>query len=493
MDRRIEDIVMVGGTLTAWTAAARLASAFPGTVRVTVLEPPRRTTAPTETDQVITLAPHVQRDLFDPLGIPEETWMRAASATFNLAVRHENWRTPNAVAAPDHFYLPWAGTPECENFPLSDFWRLRRAEGRTTEPYDYACFREPPLLDAGKSPRWLDGRTAVPYGWHADAGMLRNFLRRTAIAHGMARAVTGTPLRATRDENGMLTSLHTEEGRAIKADLFVDCTGRERKLFSAILGEEWLGAEGKGTDTVTRVMIPHPTAMARTGSVAPFSTLTALPDGWVWRRPLLDRTGVDHVHTLHAAGRSRSAWVKNCVALGEAAWRTDPLTPPGLTEVLSQLTYMIRSLPSQQAREAPSPGYDRATRTAYEEATDTTRLLYWASPRKDTAFWRSRHELPLSERLLTCLENHTTGLPPDPHDPHEARLRTLLTALDPRGATPPPALSHHTVAARRADEHFTRISRQQRTLLETLPTAYEYLHRLHTRGLPSPARTTAAA
>ncbi|MGW3210507.1 tryptophan 7-halogenase [Streptomyces sp. NPDC001135] len=530
LESHIGEIVVVGGTLAAWAAAARLAATFGGAVGITVLETPQHTGAADATGRAVTLAPRVQRDLFDRLGIQEETWMRACSASFTLAVRYVNWRTggkadlsprPMPGHAPDLFDRPFAPLPECEEFPLSEFWRLRRRTGETVEPMDRACFREPALLDARRSPRWLDGRVAVPYGWHADAELLTRLLRRTAVQRFGVRTARGTLLGADRDGDGMLTALRTTDGARIAGDLFLDCTGPASLLMSGVLREPFTrGAGHPLTDRTVTVSVPHDSAVT---DIEPCGTATALPYGWAWHRPLADRIGAGlvcastwtdeeeavrtlcalwglrpgaadvRVHT-RAAGTARRAWVHNCVALGSAARSADPLTDDGLTGVLRQLDRLVRDFPARQHLRTPADRFNRAAAADAAAADDLAQLLYRAAPRADTPFWRAHRELPPSDTLSACLEGHHAGLTPEPD---ETQLRALLAALDPQGGPPPAALWHRTAARRAADAHFTRIRRQQRILLETLPSARAYLHRLHTRPAPDtrpePTSTPAAA
>ncbi|WP_330301211.1 tryptophan 7-halogenase [Streptomyces sp. NBC_00503] len=493
---RIRKAVIAGGTLTAWIAAARLASACQGTVGVTVLETPHR-----PEPQVTALAPNLQRDLFDRLGIPEHTWMRASEASFDAAVKYVNWGVGER-----HFYVPQDGTPaDCEGFPLSDFWLLRRRAGQTVEPLDHACFREPPLMDARKSPRWLDGRAAITYGWHADTFMLTHFLRRKAMENCGVRMVTGELLGAHRDENGMMTALHTTRGD-LTADFFLDCTGSESLLLAGVLGEPFTGAGDRLlADSALSLTLPHDSDLY---GVEPYTTATALPHGWTWRRHLLGRQGAglvyastlttpdeaarslrralglprDHAEATHIplrVGHTRRTWVKNCVALGAAAWFTDPLADDQRA-TLDLLDRLIRDFPSADYREAPAARFNRAAADHYRRALDLAQLRYAASPRTDAPFWTAQRALPLPDDLHATVEAHRDGLS---SLPDEAPLRTLLAALTPHTAAPPPALAHHPHALRTAEDHFTRIARGQRILGETLPEAHTYLDRLH-GGIP---------
>ncbi|MCB5182327.1 tryptophan 7-halogenase [Streptomyces antimicrobicus] len=536
------DVVVVGGTLTAWIAAAKLAAAFRAAVRVTVLETPYR-----PSEQVTTLPPTTQRDLFDPLGIPEATWMRACDATFDVAVKYVD------PAAPERdFYVPRnTALPDCEGFSPLDAWLLLRASGETVESADRACFREPPLMDAMKSPRWLDGRAALSYGWHADTIMLTHFLRRTAVREFGVRLVTGGLLGADRAPDGALTTLRTTRG-PLTADLFLDCTDEARLLLSATLREPLTPAPLLPTHTVTATVTapthdgaaprrtPAPTgARAATGTFAPYTTLTALPEGWAWRRPLLDRhcvglaydgtrTTADEaarallaplaphprqphradahradalgpdahgptprtVHTVHRPGRPRRAWVHHCVALGRAAGSTDPLTDDHAT-TLDLLDQLIRDFPSPGGHPHPPAAaarFDRAVAAHHARALDLALIRLHHPERPDL--------LPLSDAARAALEAHRAGLPVTPDDLPVRTLLTALASLTPRPATATPpttAVAHHHRALRAAEEHFRRVKRHQHTLLETLPTAHTYLTRLHATPLTPTAATAAAA
>jgi tryptophan halogenase len=519
MDSHITRIVVVGGTAAGWTAAARLASAFRETVSVTVLETPSRSESP-ETGQATAVGPEIQRDLFDRLGVLEDEWMRACCASFRTAVRYVNWRTegPAEIAArtmesggADHFYTPCSEIPECEDSLLSEHWQYRRMNGDTIEPFDHACFREPPLMDAGKSPRWLDGRAALPYGWHVDIRMFTQFLRNLATGRFGVRAVREELLRAERDEDGMLTVLHTANGRAVHGDFFLDCTGPEGLLIAGTLREPFVPAGDRLLcDSAVTVTVPDDHAAH---GIDPFTTATALPYGWAWKMPLPGRFGAGHVyardwtepdeavrtlcglwglrperavvrHTGLRTGHSRRAWVKNCVAVGPAASSLEPLTPAPLSGgVLTALDRLVRDFPSPEDREGPAARFNRDTAAGYARARDLAQLIYRAAPRADTPFWKAQRELPLSAELADCLTAYRAGLTPAAH---ELGHVGVLAALDPARAAPRAALAHRQDARDVADAHFLRIKRQQRILLETLPTAEQYLRRLHSRPTPQP-------
>src|SRR5262245_8918472 len=187
MDHRIKDVVILGGGTAGWMTAAYLGKALQGTVRITVLEAPSIPKIGVGEATV----PNLQRVFFDYLGLKEDEWMRECNAAFKTAIRYVNWHTPGEGVAdartlpsgwPDHFYHPFGLLPFCDQIPLSHYWNYKRHCGETNEPFDYACFREIPIMDAKLAPRFLDGTPATYYAWHFDAHLVADFLRRFATS-----------------------------------------------------------------------------------------------------------------------------------------------------------------------------------------------------------------------------------------------------------------------------------------------------------------------
>lgn len=386
----------MGGSAAGWTVAARLARAGRGTVAVTVLQTPSAVPDLAETGQVTAVPPQFQPAFTEPLGVSVDEWTRACGASRRTAVRYVNWRTEGAVTATartltgggaDHFYRPCA-TAFPEGFP----------EG----------------IPAG-----------IPYGWHVDTKLFRAFLRDIAVRRLGVRAVHDCVRSAERDGNGMVTALHTEKGDRVEGDLFIDCTGQEGLLLTKVLGEPFIGAHGRLLcDSAATVTAPCDDGARGT---EPFATATALPAGWSWKLPLPGRFGAGLVHARartgpaeaaerlcelygldperadvrhvrYRFGHSRRAWVKNCVALGTAAWQVEPLAGEPLAEVLGAVGRLIRDFPSLDAREAPAARFNRASRDRYERAAGAVQLHYAAAARADSGFWRAQRARPLRAR-----------------------------------------------------------------------------------------------
>ncbi|MGA5817965.1 tryptophan halogenase family protein [Kitasatospora sp. NPDC094028] len=531
MQARISSVVVLGGGPAGWMTAAYLRKALQGTVSVTVLEEPE-----TAGDAGIEAAPPtLQRSFFSTLGIAEDDWMRESEATFGTAVRFLNWRTPGpGDPAPralpeggtDAFYHPYGLLPEYDEIPLSHYWYHRRHHGGPTEPFDRACFREPPLLDARRSPRWMDGRPATRYGWHLDRASFTDFLRRHATLRLGAHRVPGTLARVELDANGFLETLHTTAGEALSGDLFVDCSGPRSRLLRQVMAEPYLDlGDQLLCDRAVTVRLPHDDYAH---GIEPYSTVVAMPAGWAGKVPVLGRFESSYVYasafvdagsateqlcrlwgvdpaqaevgeTAFRAGRTRRAWVRNCVGIGASAGLLEPLEPTALHFVASALRQLVRHFPADAFHPAVLDGFNREVAAEFDESRDFVQAHFACSRRTDTPFWRAHRDVVLPDSLRAKTVAYRAGLPlgaPQPEQwPHHggaaepgrlwsaASYCAVLAGLGLEPDAPLPVLAHRPDSVRGAEPLFERIKRQQQNLVETLPDAHDYLRHLHGRSV----------
>lgn len=531
--RRIEKVVILGGGAEGWMTAAHLGQALGATVDITVLETPDDIPVPGAAG--IATLPHFHRCFFELLGVQEEEWMRACGATFRTASRFVNWRTEGeGTAEPrelpgggtDHFYHSTGLLPDCEGLPLSQHWLQRTREGRTTEPFDYACFREPPLMDARLAPRWLDGRAATRYAWHVDGALLTRYLRTLTLRNQRVRAVRGGLAGVDRDGRGLLTALRTAEGGVLEGDLFLDCSGTAAALVRGTLAEPF---EDLSDELLCdRAVVARLRHDERAGSVDPYTSVVAVPSGWVRKTPLRPGFTAGHVH--HSAltteeqavaelgglwgadagrdrfdviglrvGRIRRAWVGNAVAVGGAAGSLGPLQPTDSHFLVAALHRLVTHFPDRDFDPALADSYNQETEELFAQSRDFVQAHLAFAPREDTPFWRAAKGRELPEGLRRKAAVYRAGLPLNAAATDEAayygasgrpeaELRnvwtdgqyySILTGLGAEPARALPVFAHRGRQAAAADEVFTAVKRQQRILLDTLPTAYEYLRQLH--------------
>ncbi|WP_317445167.1 tryptophan halogenase family protein [Streptomyces collinus] len=527
-DSRIRKVVILGGGTAGWMTAAYLGKALQGTVDIQVLEAP----AIPRIGVGEATVPNLHRVLFDYLGIPEEEWMRECNASFKMAVRFVNWRTPGRGepgartlqdGRPDHFYHPFGILPDHDNTPLSQYWFKNKYEGRTDQPFDYAVFREPPVMDAKLSPKWLDGTPSTRYAWHFDAALVADFLRRFAVEKQGVEHVQDEMVRVEQDERGYVTALHCKSGRVMDGDLFVDCSGFRGLLINQALGEPFLDmSDHLMCDRAVATAVPHDD---EANGVEPYTSAIAMSSGWSWKIPMLGRFGSGYVysskfttqeeateefcemwgldpnetefnHVRFRVGRNRRAWVNNVVSIGLASCFLEPLESTGIYFITAAIYQLAKHFPDRSFNPALVDDFNNEIEVMFDDTRDFIQAHFYYAPRDDSPFWRAQKELVLPEKIQKKIEAYKAGLPINSpiadestyYGNFEAEFRNFWTngsyycifaglGLEPD--TPLPALAHKPESVAGAQPLFEQVRQQQEHLLQTLPSAHDYLRRLH--------------
>jgi tryptophan 6-halogenase len=524
---RIERVVILGGGTAGWMSAAYLGKTFQGSVKISVLEAPSIPTIGVGEATV----PNLQRVFFDHLGIPEDEWMRECNASFKMAVKFINWRTPGDGQStarewngrPDVFHHPFGLLPAHDEVPVSHYWSYRLLHGQTDEPFDYACFAEPAVMDAKLAPRRPDNSPAVPYAWHFDAHLVADFLRRYATEKQGCEHVQGVMRRVLRDPNGYVTALETEAGELLEGDLFIDCTGFRGLLINKELGEPFVDMSDRlVNDSAVACAIPHDDEQH---GVEPYTSAIAMSSGWTWRIPMLGRFGSGYVFSSRftdhdqaaeefcrmwgldpgttnlnkirfRVGRNQRAWVKNVVGIGLSSCFLEPLESTGIYFICAALYQLAKHFPDGRFDPVLVDRYNKEIEASFDDTRDFIQAHFYLSPRTDTEFWRANKEIELGDGIKEKIALFRAGVPFNApvtdegtyYTSFETEFRNFWTngsyycIFTGLGLVPDhslPALSYKPQALRAGDQLFEDIRKKEADLLNTLPANYDFLRRLH--------------
>lgn len=519
MDHRIKHVVILGGGTAGWMTASYLAKALQGSVKVTLMESPMVPKIGVGEATV----PNLQKVLFDFLGLAEDDWMRECNAAFKTAVKFINWRGGLKEGKDDHFYHPFGILPDCDQIPISHYWFHRRYHGQTDEAFDYTCFREPPMMDAMRSPRWLDGRRATRYAWHFDAHLVADFLRRFATSQLGVGHILDKLDGVLFDDRGFITALKTEGGLTLEGDLFIDCSGFRGLLINQAMEEPFVDmSDLLINDSAVACQVRNDDE--RDG-IEPFTSAIAMSAGWTWKIPMLTRFGTGYVHSSKfismddaarefcelwrldidkvelnkirfRVGRNRRAWVKNCVSIGLSSCFLEPLESTGIYFIYAAIYQLAKHFPDKRFDPVLAERFNREIEEMFDDTRDFIQAHFYLSPRVDTPFWRANKELKLTANLRHKIDMYKAGLPVCPpitdegtyYGSFEAEFRNFWTngsyycIFSGMGLMPDhplPLMTYKRESIRRAEPLFAEIKRQQAHLVETLPTNYQFLRQLH--------------
>lgn len=509
----VDGVVIVGGGTAGWMTATYLLRTFRGRIPITLVESKNVPTIGVGEATFSTV-----RHFFEYLGLTEREWMPDCHATYKLAIRFENWR-----AEGHHFYHPFERPRVVGGFSLADWWLHRQASDR----YDRDCSVLAALCDARRSPRYLDGvmleRDFVaqggqamsrsvpagqagqfPYAYHFDATLLARFLTRYGVERGV-RHVLDDVLDVRLDDRGYIMSVLTKQHGELAGQLFVDCTGFRGLLLNKALGEPFVSYQDSlPNDRAVALRVPVDAARG----LMPCTTATAQDAGWMWTIPLFGRLGTGYVyasdycspdeaeralrefvgpaandlpanHIRMRIGRSERSWVRNCVAIGLASGFVEPLESTGIFFIQNGVEQLVRHFPDGRDDERLRQAYNQQVANVMDGVREFLVLHYYAAARADNAYWRDAKHRPMPDGLAGRIERWRTKLPDEDtvfpyfHGFEPYSYVAMLLGLGGLDIRPLPVLARldDTEVAR----EFHLVREQARTLIDRLPSQYQYL------------------
>jgi tryptophan halogenase len=417
----IRDIVIVGGGTAGWMAAAALSKVM-GTQRYSITL--------IESDQIGTVGvgeatiPVIQ--LFNSvLGLDEDEFVRETNATFKLGIEFVDWGRIG------HRYMHPFGLMgvDAGGINFSHYWlRWVKSGG---DPDNLLFSAEAEAARQGRFMRTPDLKPAhlpkINYAFHFDASLYAAFLRRYAEKRGVIRT-EGQIVDVRQDpQSGHITSVGLKDGRSVRGDFFLDCSG-----FRGLLIEETLKA---GYDDWSRWLpVNRAAAMPckRVEDPIPLTRSTAREAGWQWRIPLQHRTGNGYVFCdsfigedeaarllagrldgealadprilKFVTGRRRVSWSKNCLALGLSSGFLEPLESTSIHLIQVAISKLLAMFPKNGFDPSLIERFNREIERDYDAIRDFIIAHYKVTEREDTPFWRYCKHMDIPDSLSTRLE-----------------------------------------------------------------------------------------
>ncbi|WP_294332883.1 tryptophan halogenase family protein [uncultured Sphingomonas sp.] len=411
-DKPVTSVVIAGGGTAGWMAAATLSRNFaPDALKITLVESDEIGTVGVGE---ATIPPILQ--LNAQLGIDEDELVRRTQGTYKLGIEFIDWG-----ARGSRYFHPFGSYgADLGGIAFHHHW-LRTREGVLA---DYSLNTRAAMAGRFDRPS-EDPRNVLSklsYALHFDATLYAALLRERALAQGV-EAIEGKIAEVVLDPlSGHVDCLSLADGRALRGDLYIDCTGFRGLLIEQALKtgyEDW--SHWLPMDRALAV----PTAP--NGPPMPFTRSTAGAAGWRWRIPLRHRVGNGHVYSSaftddsaaadalvagldapmlatprrlsFTTGRRRLAWNKNVVALGLASGFVEPLESTSIHMIQRGVVTLMSLFPAAGFAQAEIDCYNRLIRAETEEVRDFVILHYKQTLRDDTPFWRSVQAMAVPDSL----------------------------------------------------------------------------------------------
>jgi hypothetical protein len=400
-------IVILGGGTAGWMAACLMAKRWaPKGVLISVVESPDVGIIGVGEGSTPQL-----RAFFRDLGVAEAEWMPACNATYKNGISFHGW---SAVPGYASYFHPFPSPIDAHTSPAFHFNSYSRRRGA-----DLAATPDRFFLSAALAARRLAPLPSrnfpfdIAYGYHFDAFLVGQFLRRHAAGRGVAH-IEGHVGDVTLDDAGAVSHLTLNDGRRIEADFFVDSTG-----FRGLIHQDRLGVPFHfykdnlfNDSAVVMPTPPDPEGLkSATGAIA-------MKAGWRWDIPLSNRTGNGYVYSsdfispdaaekeLRAAlglldkdgparhlkmkvGRVDRHWEKNCLAAGLSQGFIEPLEATALHLVQATIEGFLDAFEKSGFDDGARRDFNNRINARFEGVRDYIVCHYQANRRDDTEYWRA--------------------------------------------------------------------------------------------------------
>jgi len=441
-------IIIIGGGTSGWWAAGYLAK-FGKELDITVIESPNI--------PKIGVGESVlpQTNLFfAKLGIDEKVWMKECEAVYKLGNMKQGWRHKDDRPFLFSFWWNYSESLlrrsinyrtgpqalwEKGNKRIGDYWLDMYTRGEKTkedcvpdlsDSYSLAQNRCKPF-DQNDNP--VLGNWA-PYSYHINALKASDIVRdHVALPLGV-KSVIANVVDVVSD-NGNIVSITTDDGSTYSADLWVDCTGFQRRL---IKETNPAIKEYPNVKCNAAVVAPFPYT-DKSKEMEPYTQSIAKPYGWQFIVTLTSRIGSGYVFDRNlldpeeakkqllsfwpgktpffeprlitwTPGRLEQPWKNNVVAIGLSAFFIDPLEANGVYGIEYGVETLLRVLDkgNYQVNEYNARFYSKAIGVQLDYMADYITHHYLHTNRDDTEFWRFYKNLAKETNAEEALWNRYT-------------------------------------------------------------------------------------
>ena len=398
--RAIRTVAVVGSGIVAYSAAIAFARALPRS-RVALVETPPDPAALADRLSGTLTSVHGFHLM---IGLDEDDLVRRGAATHRLGTRFERWSADGEPWLHVHgdygrdsggiaFHHVWARARRAGAIGRFDRFSAAAAiadAGRFVHP---ESDRESPLSTYSYALRLHPDRY---FEVLAEAAARLPLLRGRAAVAGVERR-----------EDGGVSALQFAGGGRLEADLFIDCGGPSAPVLSRIDDRfedwsRWMPADRLLIGRRTNPEGPMPLDRAVAGSIgwrgeSPIGdeslvTLAYAAESTTEaraRRVLASETGIESAEAAAIRpGRRPEPWLRNVLAIGDAAEAVDPLEATNLHLAQSAIMRALGLLPGRDFHAVELGEYNRRTEQQVLRVRDFLTLHYLRSGRRDRAFWK---------------------------------------------------------------------------------------------------------
>jgi tryptophan 7-halogenase len=271
----------------------------------------------------------------------------------------------------------------------------------------------------------------LPFAYHLDNARFVRYLTELAGRRGV-RHVDATIAKIVLRGDDWVDHLRTADGRDLRYDFYVDCTGFRSRLLGDALHVPFQSYAGSlFTDSAVTGNHPHG------GHLKPYTTATTMGAGWCWTIPVPESDHLGYVYSSAAipddeagtelsgrfpgiadlkqvrfrSGRHKEAWRGNVMAVGNSYAFVEPLESSGLLMITGTLQLLVSSLPATWSRPTARAVVNRFVGAKWDALRWFLAIHYRFNTRLDTPFWKEARSLTDVSGIQPLLDIYASGAP----------------------------------------------------------------------------------
>ena len=398
-------IVIVGGGTAGWLAAFMLSKIYKQ--NVTVIE-----SSKIDIIGVGEGGTHVLGTIINTLnefGFSDtREFMEATDATPKLGVQHIGW--------PSTYYLPLDLLPNREDEDFLPLLMLNKKPLHLVSELGILIEHRVVPIKSDETGIW----DTSDWSFHFDGRKVGLFFKNKCS--DVVNIIDSVVTEVILDTNGKIEKLRLDNEQFETADLFIDCTGFQKILMSA-LETKWISY---ADSLLVNTAIPFSLDWH---DVIPLTKASALSSGWTWNIPTRYRQGMGYVYSdkfisyenavkeledtykyygkinpirtiKFEAGRLEKIWNKNCVALGLASAFVEPLEATSIHATKIQIDELGKMLIQGNTN---SDLYNKNIIELYDEIKDFI-VLHYLGNKTNSDFWKYCNSNIATDRVNNILE-----------------------------------------------------------------------------------------
>lgn len=400
MQDKLKSIVIVGGGTAGWITAGLLAASIKqkyaeNTISIVLVE--SKNISPIGVGEGTW---PTMRNTLAKMGISEKLFLQECNASFKQGSKFVDWcYDPKGHS----YYHPFSLPIGFQHVNLAQQWMLESHEMSFAE---YASSQQVICEHylAPKNSQSPDYSGICNYGYHLDAGLFSNFLRKHCVNHLGVKHI-------------------------------IDCSGQKALL----IGQHYkIPLVSKKNQLFIDSAIAAQVSYSESNSPIQSATLsTAKDSGWIWDIGLQNRRGVGYAYASEYIDDDKAAktlqnyifennpsineidlrkitfepgyrakfWKNNCVAIGLSAGFVEPLEASSIAMVELSANMIAEQLPlSLHGMQFMERQFNETFLYRWERIIDFLKLHYVLSDREDSDFWRdNKKQSSISETLQSLL------------------------------------------------------------------------------------------